>query len=253
MYITKGCLKMKITFLGTADGLPRKGRHCSCTMIEVGDTIYFVDMGAPLADIIVNRDNIDYERIKAVFITHPHGDHYDGLRMFVALEKWHYPDSATQCYLPDQILADAIEPCLAESPESSNTKVKTHVYKKGKFYDDGVLSVEAIPNDHLNHIKRNSYAFKIEAEGRKILFTGDLTADMHDFPQIAFEERFDLIVTECAHAQPETLGGKLSEVKTTMAVINHIYPPEKEKYLGALDGKFGYRILIGKDNDAVEL
>ena len=76
---------------------------------------------------------------------------------------------------------------------------------------------------------------------------------MHDFPQVAFNEKFDLIVTECAHAMPQTLEEKLSRVKTDMAVINHIWPNEKMDYLGALDGKFGYKIIIGKDNDVVNL
>lgn len=244
---------MKITFLGTADGLPRKGRYCSCTMLEVGETIYFVDVGAPIADLIANRDDIEYERIKALFITHPHGDHHGGLPMFLSLEKWHHPDSKTQCYLPDKLIYNAVEPILAESPNDSNTNVKLHLFNEGKFYDDGVLTVEAIPNDHLKHVGRHSYGFKITAEGKKLLFTGDLTADMHDFPEVAFNEKFDLIVTECAHAKPQTLEEKLSRVKTDMTVINHIWPNEKMDYLGALDGKFGYKIIIGKDNDVVNL
>ena len=39
---------MKITLLGTLDGLPRKGRNRSCTMMKIRKTIYFVDIGTPL-------------------------------------------------------------------------------------------------------------------------------------------------------------------------------------------------------------
>ena len=122
------------------------------TTLEVGETIYFVDVGAPIADLIANRDDIEYERIKALFITHPHNDHDGGLPMFLSLEKWHYPDSKTQCYLPDKLIYNAVEPILAGSPDDSDTNVKIHLFDEGKFYDDGVLTVEAIPNDHLKHV-----------------------------------------------------------------------------------------------------
>ena len=49
---------MKITFLGTSDGLPRPGHFRASTMIEVADRLYLIDGGAPIADLIlVNGDH----------------------------------------------------------------------------------------------------------------------------------------------------------------------------------------------------
>ena len=46
---------MKITFLGTSHGVPEANRKCSCIMIEVGENIYFVDMGMPVVDELRTR------------------------------------------------------------------------------------------------------------------------------------------------------------------------------------------------------
>ena len=64
---------MKITFLGTSAGIPDPDRHCSSTMIEVGERVYIVDAGAPMVDclrtqgLLMERENA--ERIAAVFAT----------------------------------------------------------------------------------------------------------------------------------------------------------------------------------------
>ena len=46
---------MKITFLGSSHGVPEAHRKCSCIMIEVGENIYFVDMGTPTIDELRKR------------------------------------------------------------------------------------------------------------------------------------------------------------------------------------------------------
>ena len=53
---------MKVTFLGTSDGVPRPGHFCTSTMIEVGSAIYLIDAGAPVIDLLLklgkNPNNI---------------------------------------------------------------------------------------------------------------------------------------------------------------------------------------------------
>ena len=36
---------MKITFLDTCHGVPAADRYCSCTMLEAGGSLYFIDAG----------------------------------------------------------------------------------------------------------------------------------------------------------------------------------------------------------------
>ncbi len=241
---------MKVTFLGTSHGLPERGRYCSCTMIESGNDIYFVDVGAPLAEIMVNN-GISYDKVQSVFITHPHGDHYYGLYMFMSIAKWFKPNCRMQIYLPDKPLYDTLYPEIYERRDESNQFMDLHCFNEGIVLQNDKIKVTSIATEHMKNVNRPTFSFVIELEGRKLLFTGDLTGAQTDFPKIAFEEEFDLIVTECAHAKPETLEQNMSKCKTKKMVINHIYPFEKMNYLGALDKKFGYDVLIGKDNDEI--
>ena len=99
---------MKLTFLGTSHGLPEKDRYCSCTMIDINGRKYLVDAGAPFVNMLIRRD-IPLCDLKAIFITHLHGDHTNGLPEFVDLISWYYKDVNTAMLLPEQIGVDALK------------------------------------------------------------------------------------------------------------------------------------------------
>ena len=92
---------MKITFLGTSHGVPSAERYCSCTMIEVGGATYFIDCGAPLIDLLIRRGT-DLNSIRAIFTTHMHGDHVNGLTAFADLCNWYYKTTSFDVYLTDE-------------------------------------------------------------------------------------------------------------------------------------------------------
>ncbi|MBO5007995.1 MAG: ribonuclease Z [Clostridia bacterium] len=244
---------MKLTFLGTSHGIPEKNRFCTCNMLEIGEDIYIFDVGAPLAELLTNRD-VPYEKVKKLFITHCHLDHMNGLEMFLRLCKWHVTDSQAEGYLPDKRVVDKLnEPLQTVGQNNSNMHIKVRHYTEGVVYQDENLMVTAIPNKHLDTVGGYSFGFDVEVSGKHILFTGDLTHTMDDFPEIAFSKHYDLIVTECAHASVETLKEQLSRVKADMVVVNHIYPQSKIKEILALDGEYNFKLLVGNDNDEIKL
>ena len=89
---------MRIIFLGTSHGVPEPNRRCSCTMIETKGRYYFVDMGFCAIDDLVTR-GIPVEAVKAIFVTHHHGDHTDGLLPFIDLITWYYKKADPLVYL----------------------------------------------------------------------------------------------------------------------------------------------------------
>ena len=78
---------MRITFVGSSHGIPEPNRKCSCIMLEMGDRIYFIDMGTSAVDALRAR-GMPVENVKAVFISHMHGDHINGLILFINLITW---------------------------------------------------------------------------------------------------------------------------------------------------------------------
>lgn len=212
---------MRITFIGTSHGVPEAVRRCSCTMLEVSGRYYFIDMGTSAIEDITHR-GISVNDVKAVFITHPHGDHTDGLIPFIDIINWYYKSADPTVYFPDINQADALKGWLYSTTSNAigvREGIGMEEVKAGTFYDDGFIKVTAIPTQHCPH----SFAYCIEAEGKRILFTGDLKHPSEDFPNVAFEKPFDLIVCECAHFSPEDTEAVLEKADVKKVVINHVY------------------------------
>ncbi len=209
---------MKITFIGTSHGVPEPERRCSSAMLEIAGLYYFIDMGTQAIEDLRHR-GIAIDDVRGIFITHCHGDHTNGLISFVDLINWYFKTADPTVLLPEQEAIDAMCAWI----EANGTKLRNirfGVVQEGVAYDDGFLKVTAIRTQHC----RTSYAYLIEAEGKKVLFTGDLKHPTVDFPKAAFEEELDLLVCESAHFTPAATEAVLENVKVKCVIHNHISP-----------------------------
>lgn len=188
---------MKITFLGTSHGVPEANRKCSCAMIEIGQSRYFIDMGAQAIEHMITH-NIPIESVKAVFVTHMHGDHTYGLVSFADLCSWYFRKSNPVFVLPEP-LKENIN-CLNAWLKCNGTELRDFDFRpveEGLFYQDENIKISAFKTQHTNM----SYSFVLEAEGKRVLFSGDLSVKgpQEDFPVSVFEKPVDLAICECAH------------------------------------------------------
>lgn len=210
---------MKITFIGTSHGVPEPERRCSCTMLEIAGRYYFIDMGTGAVEDLVHR-GIKLEDVRGIFITHCHGDHTNGLISFVDLISWFYKNSKPTILMPEQEAIDAMRAWIGANGTKMREDLDIGVVNEGVTYDDGVLKVTAIRTKHC----RTSYAYLLEAEGKRIIFTGDLQNPKVDFPSAAFEDENNLIVVESAHFSPFITEEVLKNAKTKRVIHNHICP-----------------------------
>lgn len=82
-------------------------RFNSSTLLETDGAYYLFDAGTP-APVLMIRQNIEFRKLKAIFITHMHADHYAGLPDIIKHQAKHIRDNEyTQIWLPEM---DAIEP-----------------------------------------------------------------------------------------------------------------------------------------------
>ncbi|MBO5252552.1 MAG: ribonuclease Z [Clostridia bacterium] len=184
---------MKITFVGSSHGVPEPHRKCTCIMLEVGENVYFVDMGTSAIDALITR-GISVDAVKGVFVTHMHGDHTHGLIQFVDLITWYFrtPDPVICLPVPDA--AKVIDAWLDVTLNIAKKEIRYRETQPGVVFDDGILKVTAIATQHC----LKSYAYLVEAEGKTVLFTGDLKNPGIDFPDIS-GKTVDLVVCETAH------------------------------------------------------
>jgi ribonuclease BN (tRNA processing enzyme) len=210
---------MKIKFWGTAAGLAERGRHCTSLRVEVGGEYYIIDFGAPVEYLIAN-EGIRLSDIRAGFITHMHSDHVDALPSFAKLyaqfTNFIYAPASVDIFMPDGI--DAFLSWLGALRLSMSERMRFHRVAAGVIYDNGCVRVRAIPTEHLG--KGNPcYAYVFEAEGKRVLFSGDLTDDLHDFPS---GEHYDLVICELAHGQIPALISRLNGAGVGRVIFNHM-------------------------------
>lgn len=184
---------MKITFVGSSHGVPEAHRKCTCIMLEVGENVYFVDMGSSAMDAL-RTHGIDIDAVKGIFITHMHGDHLNGLPEYVELLTWYFKTANPVICLPMLDAVPVLKDWIRVTLSGEMRDLEYREVQPGVVFDDGVLKVTAIPTQHC----LKSYAYIVEAEGKTVLFTGDLKNPGIDFPDISGRV-VDLVVCETAH------------------------------------------------------
>jgi len=188
---------MKITVIGSSHGVPEPNRKCTSFLVQVGENTYFVDMGAHPIEALRKR-GISVDSVKGIFITHMHGDHTNGLIPFVDLITRYFKTPDPMICLPVPGAGEVIDQWLEVTMSGAHKDIRYRETAEGVVYDDGVLKVTAIPTMHC----RKSFAYFVEAEGKRVLFTGDLKHPTVDFPLSALEKEPELVICEGAHFSP---------------------------------------------------
>lgn len=246
---------MRITFIGTSHGVPSSDRYCSCIMIEVGEKLYFIDAGAPLPDAIL-RLGKKVNDIRAVFTTHVHGDHVCGLFQLCDLISWHYRNAFMTVFITEEELITQIKNTVRLlSGTDAEKRINFELTLPDKVYSDDLVRVSFIPTKHKNGGAKPSFAIRFEAEGKKLIFTGDLSGllSLDDFPKEISEEETDLVVCEMAHFDAEHIYPRMQTAKTKNFCFTHVFPLDKYDSIEGFRNDFPFRVLTPNDGDTVEL
>jgi ribonuclease BN (tRNA processing enzyme) len=184
-----------------------------------------------------------------------HGDHVSGLPVLIDTLLWR-PESGqhTDIFLAEKEAPLALEAWLNVLHTHIDTELITlKTVSVGQIYQDDNIKVTAIQTQHLK-TKGNpvSFSYKIEAEDKKILYSGDLLYDFSDFPQIVRQEPFDLCICESTHYHPSKALPVFLECPLKRLIFNHIYDDwydEGEKVLLDYYKTLPYPVEVAHDGD----
>lgn len=195
---------MKIHTIGTCAGTePMPTRQHACCIFEVNNKLYCFDTGNGCARTAWLK-GIQLPEIEHIFFSHPHRDHIGGLpdllwniRKIVYMRDLSYPEKIT-LYMPSPVIWKFVEAAL-QVEWDDRIKIVPQFYTDGIIYKDENIQVEARHNLHLGipaDGQYASYSFRITAEGKKIIYSGDVRSytDMGDFL-----EDCDLLLMETGH------------------------------------------------------
>ena len=196
---------LKLITLGTSHGDPRMHRFNSALILQTSGGDYLFEAGAPV-NALMFRKGIPYANLKAVFVSHTHEDHIGGIPGLIkSLIKYPQPGQNTRFFLPEQICIDGVRAFMAAThrPWKEELLSFSEIHS-GQIFDNGNLRVTAFQTDHIvaDGIHYPTWAFLAETAQGRIVFTGDLSPDLHDFPVAAFDKPA-VCVMECQHYAPE--------------------------------------------------
>lgn len=249
---------MKITFIGTGHGLPEKGRYRTAMMLEVGQDIYFIDVGAPIINEMLRLDK-PFKNIKAVFVTHTHNDHMSAVIDMVDYISVTESGASIDFYLPEENVIDAIKHYITITSLAPNEKdARMHTYDESFVYEDENIRLAPFKTGHLKYRNRPSFGFVLECEGKRVVFSGDLSylLEENDFPKAATECDSDAFICEMAHFDFELLSPYIEKCRTKAVYFNHIkHPTERIPLLMRENesGRFPFPIYAPSDGDVIEL
>ena len=241
---------MKITFFGTSHGVPERSRFCTCMMLESGGSIYFIDAGAPMIDLMLSEGK-SVNDLRAVFTTHVHSDHTIGIVHLADLMNWYYKSSKAEFFITEQEHIDATTRWIYTSGDGNidESRLKFTVPTEGVVYSDENITVEYIPTAHM----KNSYAILVTEGDKRVLFGGDLSHGLRkkDVPAVISED-IEGFVCELAHFTVDELTPYLDTCRAKRLFFIHA-KPARYKDIDTIRGKYPFEIFTPNDMDSFEI
>ncbi len=243
---------MKIRFIGTSHGAPSATRYCSCMMIESGESLYLIDVGAPAAEEIMKCGR-ELSSLRAVFTTHTHSDHTCGLARLTGLLNW-MPNCSADVFVTEQKLIDALSVMMEVAGDGapSPCRVRFKIPTAGVVYEDENIKVEYIPTKHSS--KCISYAILVTEGQKRVLFGGDFSTNLKraDIPD-TIEEELDAFICEMAHFDLEEARPYLCRCNAKKVFFTHVFPLSKYDDIENARADFRFEIFSPDDNDVFEI
>lgn len=262
-----------ITFLGTSHGESSRTRFCSSALYQFGKSSILVDAGEPASALLI-RMGYKPEEIGVVLITHFHGDHVNGLvQVTYQMARYSAEGFRPAVYLPEAVDIDALMAWKkATHAMQYEGKVDYRVFPpegEALYIRDNRIVSECTPDTikvtsrntrHLWRANARSQAFFVEADGLRILHTGDLTEELDDLPLKPGDDPVDLCICEGTHfywaPDRQHPFDVLKNAPIRRLIFNHIGPywtDGKEYELRELAQQLPYPVDIAFDGMKVIL
>ena len=142
-------MKFEVLILGSSSATPIYGRHPTSQLINVNEQLYLVDCGEG-TQIRLIKYGIKANRIKHIFISHLHGDHYLGLIGLISSMHLVGRKEELHLYGPPA-LKEIIDLHFLHSQTVLRYPLHFHATQDGSnelIFEDNLLEVSSFPLDH---------------------------------------------------------------------------------------------------------
>ena len=158
---------MKLTIVGCHSASPRFDANPTAQILEVKGHLFLIDCGEG-TQVQLRKFKIKFDRIKHIFISHLHGDHFFGLVGLIATFKLLGRDAPLHIYGPKGI-KQAVLLQLKLGKTYTNFDIKFHELESNQptvLFEDAILSITTIPLKH--RVYTNGFLFQ-QKPGDRVL------------------------------------------------------------------------------------
>ncbi|WP_242134693.1 ribonuclease Z [Aestuariivivens marinum] len=158
---------MKLTVLGCYSATPRALTNTTSQVLEINNHMFLIDCGEG-TQVQLRRHKIKFSRIKHIFISHLHGDHFFGLVGLISTFRLLTRKTDLHIYGPKGIKeVVTLQMKLADS--WTNYQLIFHELTSNEsemIFEDDLVEVHTIPLEH--RVYTNGFLFKEKAGDRKL-------------------------------------------------------------------------------------
>jgi len=160
-------MSLKLTILGCHSATPRVNAHPTSQFLEIKNHNFLIDCGEG-TQVQLRKYGVKFSKIKHIFISHLHGDHYFGLIGLIATFRLLNRENALNIYAPKG-LKEVITFQLKLSKSWTNFPLVFHELTSKEselILEDDKVEVYTIPLNH--RIYTNGFLFKEKLGERKL-------------------------------------------------------------------------------------
>ena len=168
---------MKLTILGCYSATPRTDTNPTSQVLEINNHMFLIDCGEG-TQVELRRNKIKFARIKHIFISHLHGDHFFGLVVLISTFRLLTRETDLHIYCPKG-LKEVITLQMKLADSWTNYQLIFHELTSKSselIYEDEKVEVHTIPLDH--RVYTNGFLFKEKEGERKLDMNAVLNADI---------------------------------------------------------------------------
>lgn len=168
---------MKLTILGCHSATPRTNTNPTSQVLEIKNHTFLIDCGEG-TQVELRRNRVKFVRIKHIFISHLHGDHFFGLVGLVSTFRLLTREADLHIYGPKG-LKEVITLQMKLSESWTNYRLIFHELTSNTselIFEDDSVEVYTIPLDH--RIYTNGFLFKEKEGERKLDMNAVLNANI---------------------------------------------------------------------------
>lgn len=257
---------MKFHFFGTCAGTePMPGRRHVSFAIETKGDIYWFDAGEGCS-YTAHLMNVDLQSVRCVFISHTHMDHVGGLgNLFWNIRKLSgiynkMEGKKIELFIPNLKTWEGIMQVLknTEGGFQCSFTINANQIVDGELYNQNGFRVTALHNHHLPREKGKpwrSFSFLIEAEGKKVVYSGDVKS-VKDLDSLI--EECDLLLMETGHHKVEDVCSYIKQEGKKVRMLGFIHNGRdillnSSTELQKAKDIFGEHVFITEDGTTMEI